>query len=74
MNSVKEIDPKNPNVHYEIARIYALKRQKKPALQYLEEAVTLGFKDSTRLKADDAFSSLTEEPRFQKLVAGLNAQ
>jgi len=51
-----------------------LKRQKKPALQYLEEAVTLGFKDSTRLKADDAFSSLTEEPRFQKLVAGLNAQ
>ena len=71
---VKEIDPKNANVHYEIARIYALKRQKKPALQYLEEAVTLGFKDSTRLKADDAFSSLTEEPRFQKLVAGLNAQ
>jgi len=71
---VKEIDPKNPNVHYEIARIYGLKRQKKPALQFLEEAVTLGFKDLTRLKADEAFSSLTEEPRYQKLIAGLGTQ
>lgn len=69
---VKEIDPKNANVRYEIARLYALKRQKKQALQFLEDAVELGFKDVTRLKADDAFVSLSEEPRFQKLLTSLN--
>ena len=69
---VKEIDPKNANVHYEIARMYALKRQKKSALQFLEEAVSLGFKDLSRLKADEAFSLLSEEPRYQKLLSGLN--
>jgi tetratricopeptide (TPR) repeat protein len=68
---VKEIDPKNANVHYEIARMYALKRQKKPALQFLEEAVALGFKDLTRIKADEAFASLADEPRYQKVITGL---
>jgi len=71
---VEEIDPKSPNVSYEVARVYALKRQKKPALQSLEKAVSLGFKDGSRLKTDDAFNSLTDEPRFQKLLTTLTAQ
>jgi tetratricopeptide (TPR) repeat protein len=66
---VKEIDPKSANVRYEIARIYALKRQKKQALEYLDDAVELGFKDGARLKVDEAFASLAEDPRFQKLLA-----
>jgi hypothetical protein len=71
---VKEIDPRNPNVLYEIARTHALRREKKSALQFLEDAITLGFKDLARLKADEAFSPLKEDPRFQKLLSGLSAQ
>lgn len=66
-----EADPKSPNLVYEIARVYALKRQKKSALQSLEEAVALGFKDLARLKAEEAFAVLTDDPRYQKLVAAM---
>jgi predicted esterase len=67
----KEIDPKSANVNFEIARVYALKRQKKSALDSLEEAVSLGFKDLNRLKAEEAFAGLTDEPRYQKLLTSL---
>jgi len=70
----KEVDPKNANAAYEIARIYALKRQKKSALQSLEEAVSLGFRDVSRLKAEEAFSEITNDPRYQKLVASISNQ
>ena len=69
-----EADPKNANLVYEIARVYALKKQKKSALQSLEEAVSLGFKDISRLKAEDAFSLLADEPRYQKLISTMNSQ
>ena len=70
----KEVDPKNANAAYEIARLYALKRQKKSALQSLEEAVSLGFKDVSRLKSEEAFSEITNDPRYQKLVASISNQ
>jgi predicted esterase len=69
-----ETDPKNANLVYEIARVYALKKQKKSALQNLEEAIALGFKDTSRLKTEDAFSLLLDEPRFQRLLTTLNSQ
>ena len=69
-----EADLKNANLVYEIARVYALKKQKKSAIQSLEEAVALGFKDLSRLKSEDAFASLTDEPRYQKLLATMGNQ
>jgi predicted RNase H-like HicB family nuclease len=54
--------------------VYALKKQKKSALQNLEEAIALGFKDTSRLKTEDAFSLLLDEPRFQRLLTTLNSQ
>jgi dienelactone hydrolase len=69
-----EADPKSPNIVFEIARVYALKRQKKFALQSLEEAVALGFKDVTRLKSDDAFASISDEPGYLKLLTVITGQ
>ena len=69
-----EADPKNANLVYEIARVYALKKQKKSALESLEEAIGLGFKDVARLKSDEAFASLSDEPRYQKLIATMSDQ
>jgi hypothetical protein len=68
----RAIEPQNSNLAYELARVYALNRDKKMAIQVLEEAVGLGFKDAARIKSDEAFSALSEQPRFQKLLVGLN--
>ena len=69
-----EVDQKNANVVFEIARVYALKREKKSAMEFLEQAVSLGFKDVARLKSEDAFSSVVDDPRYQKILATLEAQ
>lgn len=69
-----EADPKNANLVYEIARVYALKKQKKSALESLEAAVALGFKDISRLKAEDAFASLIDDPRYQKVLTTMSSQ
>lgn len=52
--------------------MYALNRDKKAALQTLDEAVALGFKDQARIKSDEAFAVLAGEARFQKLLLGMN--
>jgi tetratricopeptide (TPR) repeat protein len=69
-----EVDQKNANIVFEIARVYALMREKKSAVQFLEQAISLGFKDAARLKAEEAFSSVVDDPRYRKLLATLEAQ
>jgi len=69
-----EVDQNNANIVFEIARVYALKREKKSAVQSLEQAVSLGFKDVARLKAETAFGSIVDDPRYQKLLATLETQ
>jgi dienelactone hydrolase len=66
----RAVDPKNPGAAYQLARIYAFNKQKKAALETLEEAVKLGFKNIERIKSDEAFANVAQEPRFQKLVSG----
>jgi thioredoxin-like negative regulator of GroEL len=69
---VRAIDPTSANAAYELARALALNNEKRAALSSLEEAVQLGFKDNERLKSDPAFTSLTNESRFQKLLAAMS--
>src|SRR6185295_7754710 len=59
-----EVDQKNANIVFEMARVYALKRDKKSAMQSLEQAVSLGFKDGARVKAGGAVTSGGDYPRY----------
>jgi len=68
----KEIDTKNPNLVFELARAFAIKRDKGSTLDTLEEAISLGFKDSVRLRSDEAFSFVSTDARFRKLSEQLN--
>jgi len=68
------IDPKNANLSFEIARMYGLKRQKKSAIESLEQAVELGFKDAERIKSEEAFAEFADDPRYQKLLSSLQKQ
>jgi hypothetical protein len=54
--------------------MYGLKRQKKSAIESLEQAVELGFKDAERIKSEEAFAELTDDPRYQKLLSSLQKQ
>jgi dienelactone hydrolase len=65
------VNPQNPFLAYELARAYALNKQKKAALDALEEAVALGFKNIERIKSDEAFANIAQETRFQKLISGI---
>ncbi len=67
----RAIRPRDANLAYELARAYALDKDKRSALQALEEAVGLGFKDVERLESEGAFSAIAGEARFQKLVSAL---
>jgi hypothetical protein len=52
-----------------MARVYALGGRKKLALQSLERAFELGFKNVDQLINEKAFTPLAKEPRFRQLVA-----
>jgi tetratricopeptide (TPR) repeat protein len=64
-----EIYPKSPRIPYDRARIYALSGQSKKALEYLEKAVGLGFKNWPEMEAETAFEKIRPEEKFQKLLA-----
>ena len=68
LEMVRAIDPTSANAAYELARALALNNEKRAALSSLEDAIQLGFKDNERLKSDPAFTLLTTESRFQKLL------
>jgi tetratricopeptide (TPR) repeat protein len=67
----REVDPKNAGVAFEVAKIYALKRQKKQSIESLEESVKLGFKDVERLRSEPAFAGFADDARYQKLLSTL---
>ncbi len=67
----KEVDPKSASVAFELGRVYAFRKQKKQALESLEESVKLGFKDVERLRTEPAFASFVDDARYQKLLTTL---
>ena len=66
-----EINPKSPRVPYDRARVYALSGQMKRALEFLEKAAGLGFKNWPEMEAEKAFEKLRQDEKFQKLLAGM---
>lgn len=66
-----ELAPQNGYVRFELARAYALARQKKKTLELLEEAVNLGFQGLKRIETEESFADWRGEARFQKLLETL---
>ena len=60
-----------PRVRLELAAIYAVRQQKKPALDWLQEAYDAGWRDPRTLERDPMFQDLREEPRFKELLGRL---
>jgi dienelactone hydrolase len=62
-----ELQPDNPRVFYQLARAYALGREKGKALEALRAAVDHGFDGAEALAAAD-FDSLRDDRRFKEIV------
>jgi poly(3-hydroxybutyrate) depolymerase len=65
------IRPDNPGIHYRMACLYALKGQKKKALEALKKSVEKGFKDGAELQNNRELDAIREEAEFKKLVEDL---
>lgn len=60
--------PDDPQLAYNVSRIYAHYGKPEQAIQWLQKAVTLGFKDVKYIKSDPAFASLKDDREFQLLT------
>lgn len=64
-----EIYPKSPRIPYDRARVYALNGQKKKALEFLEKAVSFGFKNWQEMEAEKGFENIRQEEKFKQLLS-----
>jgi Tfp pilus assembly protein PilF len=62
--------PGDPQASYYLARLHASYGNKGPALQWLQKALKLGFKDIDSIKKDVVFDSLREDREFQLVLQG----
>lgn len=63
-----EIYPKSPQIWYDRARLYVLNGQEKRAIEALQKAHELGFKNFKEVEAEAAFNGLAQNEQFQKLI------
>ena len=63
-----ECAPENAQVHYMLARVYALNKANKNALAELRTAVEKGFTDREELEKNPDFQTLRQTPEFAKLL------
>ncbi len=65
-----ELGAGTPNrVAYSLAQAHALLGENKAAMNRLGQAVELGFRSRERIRTDEAFASLRDDPTFQTLAA-----
>ncbi|MFL6210974.1 MAG: TPR end-of-group domain-containing protein [Pyrinomonadaceae bacterium] len=66
-----ELRPDNVRALYELATVYALAGQKRPALKTLRRAVAAGLADAALIEQSADLASLRDEAEFKQLVAAL---
>ena len=65
------LKPDNPVVHYNLACSLALKRRFKDALEALEHAVSIGYRDIQWMLEDPDLENLRYHPGFKNLIGKL---
>jgi tetratricopeptide (TPR) repeat protein len=70
--NMKEHKPDNPDVFYNIACIKARQGHTKESIEFLNQAVSRGFKDRNLLVADKDLDSIKDSPLFREIIRRLN--
>lgn len=66
-----EVMPDNPRVQYNLACAYALKGDKRRAIESLNKAVQKGFANAAELERNEQLDSIRGEDGFKKIVEAL---
>ncbi len=66
-----EIRPDNPQVHFGLARAYALSGNKKQALEALKKAVELGLNNVEQISSNPDLEAIHNEAGYKQLIEGL---
>ncbi len=61
-----ESSPSQPEIFFRYARLYAAAGNLEKTLQYLDKAKTAGFKEWKRIRQDNAFIPLRDDPQVKK--------
>ena len=69
-----EINPDRAGAFFYLAWAYAANKDKKKALQFLNEAIDKGFSDAATITANKAFDFIREDPEYQQTMARLKNQ
>jgi predicted esterase len=69
-----EVEPRRPDVWYNLAATRSRNGEGKRALEDLKRAIALGFKDAETLAGDEDFAALRNDPAFRDVLAGLRRQ
>ncbi|MBV9960319.1 MAG: hypothetical protein JO360_17970, partial [Acidobacteria bacterium] len=70
----EEVAPRNWGVPYAMARAYALRGEKKKALESIRRAVDKGFPDAAAIETEKDFASLRAEDEFKSILQSIKKQ
>jgi tetratricopeptide (TPR) repeat protein len=62
------IDPENKNIHFMLAKIYALDNEPAESLRSLEKAIKLGYDNRQSIEKEPAFIPLKNMKRFSEVL------
>lgn len=66
--TLADLRPSDPEIQYNLACRYALLRQPDLALETLNRAISLGYRDFRYMIQDRDLESIRKDPRFRKLI------
>lgn len=65
---IVQLNPSDPQAHYELACAYALLRQPEQAIRALRKAIELGYRDFQVIRKNRDLESIRKDPRFRQLM------
>ena len=68
------IKPESELIRYNLACSYALTGQKDKAINCLDKAIELGYRDVEHLRQDHDLDAIKADPRFQNMIKKLSAE
>lgn len=63
-----EKDPNFAPIHYELAKIYALKNEKEKSLKYLKNAIIFDKKNKNKAKNEPELRNIKNEQEYKKMI------
>lgn len=67
LKAAEQINPKDPNLHYNYMAWYSLQNQLDRALDSLDDTLTNGFSDYDALRHDPDLKNVRKHPEFRKI-------